>query len=80
MIMLFQISKELALKKEPDSLNNEVKNSLNDNTKTISVLLNILNLDFDYSRLDGFDNIYIPLKYFSIKKYDGILKNFRAKI
>ena len=61
--------KRTCIKKvEPDSLNNVVKNSLNDNTKTISVLLNILNLDFDYSRLDGFDNIYIPLKYFSIKK------------
>ena len=38
--------KRTCIKKvEPDSLNNEVKNSLNDNTKTISVLLNILNLD-----------------------------------
>lgn len=72
--------KRTCIKKvEPDSLNNEVKNSLNDNTKTISVLLNILNLDFDYSRLDGFDNIYIPLKYFSIKKYDGILKTLEQK-
>jgi len=72
--------KRTCIKKvEPDSLNNDVKNSLNDNTKTISVLLNILNLDFDYSRLDGFDNIYIPLKYFSIKKYDGILKTLEQK-
>ena len=72
--------KRICIKKvEPDSLNNEVKNSLNDNTKTISILLNILNLDFDYSRLDGFDNIYIPLKYFSIKKYDGILKTLEQK-
>ena len=72
--------KRTCIKKiEPDSLNNEVKNSLNDNTKTISVLLNILNLDFDYSKLDGFDNIYIPLKYFSIKKYDGILKTLEQK-
>lgn len=72
--------KRTCIKKvEPDSLNNDVKNSLNNNTKTISVLLNILNLDFDYSRLDGFDNIYIPLKYFSIKKYDGILKTLEQK-
>lgn len=72
--------KRTCIKKvEPDSLNNEVKNSLNDNTKTISVLLNILNLDFDYSRLGGFDNIYIPLKYFSIKKYDVILKTLEQK-
>ncbi len=41
----------------------------------ISVLLNYLNLDFDYSNLsDDIDNIYIPLKYFTNKKYDNILK------
>ena len=33
----------------------------------ISVLLNIINLDFDYSKLKNIDNLYIPLKYFSIK-------------
>ena len=47
--------------------------------KKISVLLNILNTDFDYSKLEGFDNIYIPLKYFSIKKYDKILKVLEQK-
>ena len=73
------IKKTCIKKVEPDSLNNEVKNSLNNCTNAISVLLNILNLDFDYSRLDGFDNIYIPLKYFSIKKYDGILKTLEQK-
>ena len=46
---------------------------------TISVLLNILNPDFDYSKLEGFDNIYIPLKYFSIKKYSDILKTLEQK-
>ena len=40
----------------------------------VSVLLNILNTDFDYSKLEGFDNVYIPLKYFSIKKYADVLK------
>ena len=48
-------------------------------SNTISVLLNILNMDFDYSKLEGFDNVYIPLKYFSIKKYDGILKTLEQK-
>lgn len=46
---------------------------------TISVLLNILNPDFDYSKLEGFDNIYIPLKYFSIKKYADIIKTLEQK-
>ena len=45
----------------------------------ISVLLNILNPDFDYSKLEGFNNIYIPLKYFSIKKYADILKTLEQK-
>ena len=39
----------------------------------ISVLLNILNLDFDYSKLEDIDNLYIPLKYFANKKYSDIL-------
>ena len=46
---------------------------------TISVLLNNLNIDFDYSNLKDFDNIYIPLKYFSIKKYADILKTLEQK-
>ena len=41
--------------------------------KMVSVLLNILNLDFDYSNLDKIDNIYIPLKYFLNNKYSEIL-------
>ncbi len=45
----------------------------------ISLLLNILNLDFDYSKLSKVDNLYIPLKYFSIKKYENILKTLTSK-
>lgn len=41
----------------------------------ISVLLNTINLDFDYSNLSTeIDNIYIPLKFFTSKKYENILK------
>ncbi len=44
------------------------------NTK-ISVLLNCLNPDFDYTKLSQqIDNLYIPLKYFIRRKYDSILK------
>ncbi|MBO4292845.1 MAG: DUF3656 domain-containing protein [Clostridia bacterium] len=39
----------------------------------ISVLLNILNENYDYSKLENIDNLYIPLKYFSDKKYSNIL-------
>ena len=45
----------------------------------VSVLLNILNTDFDYSKLEVFDNVYIPLKYFSIKKYADVLKVLEQK-
>lgn len=47
--------------------------------KEISVLLNILNADFDYSKLEDIDNIYIPLKYFSNIKYSKILEVLQQK-
>ncbi len=39
----------------------------------LSLLLNILHKDYDYSQLHGFENVYIPLKYFSMKDYQDIL-------
>ena len=45
----------------------------------ISVLLNLLKTDFDYSKLENIDNIYIPLKYFTNKKYENILKILSQK-
>ena len=47
--------------------------------KEISILLNILNLDFDYSKLENIDNIYIPLKYFCTSKYSKILEILQQK-
>lgn len=44
-------------------------------SKQTSLLLNILNLDYNYSLLKHFDKIYIPLKYFADKKYEDIIKN-----
>jgi len=35
----------------------------------ICLLLNILNTDFDYSKLENIDKLYIPLKYFYLKEY-----------
>lgn len=41
----------------------------------ISVLLNCLNPEFDYTKLSQqIDNLYIPLKYFIHRKNDSILK------
>ena len=44
-----------------------------------ALLLNILNAEYDYSKLKHFDRIYIPLKYFSDKNYENILKVLETK-
>lgn len=43
------------------------------NNYKISLLLNDLNLEYDYSKLDGVHNLYIPLKFFVNKNYENIL-------
>ena len=40
----------------------------------ISLLLNILNLDFNYQDLKNVDKLYIPVKHFYSKEYSKILK------
>lgn len=49
-----------------------------------SLLLNTLNLAFDYTKLEKVDRIYIPLKFFVTKKYESILsslsKNFATYV
>ena len=51
-----------------------------DSKKTkISLLLNYLNLDYDYSCLENIDKLYIPLKYFGTKKYFKLLNNLSEK-
>ena len=64
-----------------DDINSKsnVDNSSIFKEKNISVLLNILNTDFNYTDLTGFDNVYIPLKYFSIKKYSKIITDLQNK-
>lgn len=51
----------------------ETNYSKKSNQKTMSVLLNKIDLEKDYTTLTGFDNIYIPLKYFTQKDYENIL-------
>lgn len=45
-----------------------------DGNKKISVLLNTLNNDFDYTLLQNIDKIYIPLKYFVLKDFASTIK------
>lgn len=45
----------------------------------ISLMLNILNLEYDYSKLKNVDKLYIPLKYFTLKKYQPILETLAQK-
>ena len=44
-----------------------------------SLLLNILNLDYDYTNLKNVNRIYIPLKYFSDKKFENIIHTLSKK-
>lgn len=55
------------------------KNINNSNNYKISVLLNNLDLSFDYSKLKNIDNIYIPLKYFANSKYSSVLNILQNK-
>lgn len=49
--------------------------SKKDVKKKISILLNILDINTNYSELKNVDNVYIPLKYFANSEYANILKN-----
>lgn len=44
--------------------------------KNISLLLNNLNLDYDYSKLHKVDYVYIPLSYYLDENYKSIIKQF----
>lgn len=63
----------------------DVKPNQNASTnKKISVLLNILNPNFDYTQLCGIDKVYIPLKYFVLKDFKNVVaeltENFETYI
>ena len=59
-------------------IKNNNKNTTNTNTK-ISLLLNILNKDLDYTQLNSIDRLYIPLKYFGNKDYFEIINTLCTK-
>lgn len=46
-----------------------ITSSFLDKNKKISVLLNIINNNFDYTKLKNVDKIYIPFKYFALKDF-----------
>ena len=59
-----------------------VINNVTNTNKTkvcISVLLNILKLDYAYNNLENIDRIYIPLKYFNDKQYINIISSLVNK-
>ena len=66
------------LEASPDELIENYTNKISQ-AKEISVLFNILNINFDYSKLENIDNIYIPLKYFSNSKYSKILNDLQQR-
>ena len=58
---------------------NNIENAPKMITPNVSLLLNILNLNFDYNKLKNIDKIYIPLKYFKNKDYQDIIVNLSNK-
>ncbi len=56
----------------PNKENSSIHKTSMKKTK-LSLLLNILHKDYDYTQLHGIENVYIPLKYFSMKDYQEIL-------
>lgn len=56
-----------------------VENTNNVLQRKISILLENINLEYDYTQLENVDNIYIPLKFFLSKKYNTLLFNLSRK-
>lgn len=48
-------------------------------TPQISLLLNVLNIDLNYEKLEYIDKLYIPLKYFNNIKYFELITNLSKK-
>ena len=71
--ILDSFKRKINLKIENDFTNKESSN------QEKALLLNTLNLSYDYSNLKHFDKIYIPLKYFADKNYTEILKVLENK-
>ncbi len=80
------IEKDYSLTNRKDSILSSMRTYAKDtgifsntNSYKVSLLLNILNTSMDYSKLENIENIYIPLKYFTLKKYENILSLLSQK-
>ena len=73
--------KRTANSQHHDKLNfkNNIEEKLTASSQQKSLLLNILNIDYDYSKLKNFDKIYVPLKFFADEKYEKILRILKNK-
>ena len=75
------------LEKRSDVTSNQTENITTLNSKNtnnvlqrkISILLENINLEYDYTQLENVDNIYVPLKFFLSKKYNTLLFNLSRK-
>ena len=69
------IAQSRILRKPPtiDIQNKYIKNKSSNKKKQISVLLNLINKDLDYTQLENVDNVYIPLRYFSNKNLENVI-------
>lgn len=54
-------------------------NSIKSTDRKITLLLNLLNPNFNYSTLENVDSLYIPLKYFTNRKYEKVLLQLSEK-
>lgn len=52
--------------------------NLQKNNKFISVLLNIININYNYCNLKDIDKLYIPLNYFINPNFENLLKNITS--
>ena len=59
--------------------NSKEKIPKNKNKTSFTLELNNINLDFDYNKLTNIDRIYVPIKYFTNKKYNDILNILKNK-
>lgn len=72
--VLEKYSHNLTLK-ENINTNSSYSQELNFNSKSTSILLNTLNLEYNYTSLKHINNVYIPLRLFLKKDYKEIIKN-----
>mgnify|MGYP004571317441 FL=1 len=61
------------------SMRNLKNKNRNASSPKLSLLLNVLHDDWNYNKLENIDSIYIPLKYFTKKKYSPVLKIISKK-